>query len=48
MEMFFSSIPGPAMEENVEKSKESRKIKSLALSSHRCEETQEPGRAFLC
>lgn len=52
MEMsLFSSTPGPGlvMGENVEKSKEREKIKkSLALSSHTCKETREPGRAFLC
>lgn len=51
MEAFFSSStpgPGSAMGENVEKSEEREKIKSLALNSHTCKETQEPGRAFLC
>jgi len=48
--IFSSSTPGPGsgMKENVEKSKEREKIKSLALSSHTCEETREPGRAFSC
>lgn len=50
MEMFFSSTPGPgsAMEESVEKGKKDEKIKSLALSSHTCKESREPGRAFSC
>lgn len=51
MEMFFSSAtpgPGSVTGENVEKGKEREKIKNLALSSHTCEETREPGRAFLC
>lgn len=51
MEVFFSSStpgPGSAVEKSIEKTKEREKIKSLALSSHTCEETREPGRAFSC
>lgn len=48
--LFSSSTPGPSseVEESIGKSKENKKIKSLALSSHTCEETREPGRAFSC